>query len=283
MATINEAFYGLKAALESLYDERESSAIAHELMANLTGMSKMQRLEAKDKKLDAGQNKKLTTYTERALTGEPVQHITNEQWFFNRPFYVNKHVLIPRPETEELVQWVIDDNKQKPNLSILEIGTGSGCIAVSIKRKLPQATITAIDISKEALAVAKKNATAHEMTIQFKQVDFLDKKTWASLGVHDIIISNPPYIPIAEKEKLEKNVREYEPSLALFTPNEDPLLFYKHIAMFAATNLNKEGAVYCETHKDFAQASLGIFEEMNFRHLQLKKDMAGNDRMIKAS
>lgn len=283
MSTINDAFYGLKTALEKIYDERESSAIAHELMAHITGMSKMQRLEAKDKKLDATQNKKLAALTERALTGEPVQHITNEQWFFNRPFFVNKHVLIPRPETEELVQWVIDDNKDKQNLSILEIGTGSGCIAVSVKRKLPQASVLAIDISKEALTVAKKNATIQEVTVQYKQVDFLDKNLWSSLGKFDIIISNPPYIPLSEKEKMDKNVRDYEPELALFTPNEEPLLFYKHIAMFAASNLNKGGAVYCETHKDFAQASLSVFEEMNFRHLQLKKDLIGHDRMIKAS
>ncbi len=207
-------------------------------------------------------------------------------------FFVNEDVLIPRPETEELISLVVDDVRSTKydvqceapitiGSRILDIGTGSGCIAISIKKELPECNITALDVSEQALSVAKKNAEDLNAKIEFVNNNFLDESIWDQLGEYDLIVSNPPYIPKKEKEILSKNVTEFEPGIALFVPNDDPFIFYKRIANFALSHLKFPGKVYVEIHEDYASEVNKIFTRYNFK-AEIKKDIYGKDRIIKA-
>jgi release factor glutamine methyltransferase len=203
-----------------------------------------------------------------------------EAWFYRMKIKVNEHVLIPRPETEELVEQLIKDRKSKlTDPAILDIGTGSGCIPIAIKKNLPASKLTAIDVSKDALALAKENAALHNAHINFTELDFLDETNWHILGMFDIIISNPPYIPIHEKEKLDKNVTAFEPHLALFVPDRSPLIFYEKIATFGIGHLLPNGKIYLETHEDYAKETAALFHN-NYQTVMVKKDMYGKERMI---
>lgn len=281
MLSYQQAFYSLCKQLGKIYSDTEAAAIAHEIMEFVTGKGRLQRLVEKDNHLDERQQSLYDNAIVRLLNGEPLQYITGVQWFFGKPFQVNTSVLIPRPETEELVQWVIDEWQDKNDLTILDIGTGSGCIPISLKLKLPAASIAAIDVSKSALTVALQNAQQHQAEIFFLEMDFLKEDQWEKLGQFDIIASNPPYIPEHELDTLERNVRDFEPEIALFVPNTDALLFYRHIARFAKEHLSPDGAVYCELHRDYAQATQAMFEAMSYK-TTLRKDMHGNDRMLRA-
>jgi release factor glutamine methyltransferase len=209
---------------------------------------------------------------------------------------VDEHVLIPRPETEELVEWVVEDVRSKmydvrnkdtyyvadqssDNIQILDIGAGSGCIAIALKRELDRAALSAIDISNDALAVARQNADDQKAGISFLQLDFLNEGNWSLLPSFDIIVSNPPYIPENEKNKLAKNVVEYEPHIALFVENNDPFIFYRKMANFAGTHLKQNGKIFVEVHEDFSEEVKQIFAEKNFK-TEIKKDLFGRERMI---
>ncbi|HTN44781.1 MAG TPA: peptide chain release factor N(5)-glutamine methyltransferase [Flavipsychrobacter sp.] len=281
MLRLNDAFYSLKNELQSIYDANEAAAIAHELLYHLTGLSKFERLLHKEQLLTELQYDQFLNAKDRLLTGEPLQYVTGTQWFMGREFKVNEHVLIPRPETEELVQWIANDWKEKTVISILDIGTGSGCIPVSLKLQLPQATILSGDISAASLEVAEQNALKYDAVIELAEIDFLDERTWSYLGAFDVIVSNPPYIPEAEKQHMHMNVIDYEPGLALFVPDDDPLLFYKKIARFAQAHLKTGGAVYCEVHKAHARETRQLFE-CYFREVILQNDIHENERMVKA-
>ncbi len=179
-----------------------------------------------------------------------------------KEFGVNEHVLIPRPETEELVQWVINDWKSREEaIKILDIGTGSGCIPISLRFALTQADVTSCDISSDALAVAKENATTMQTVIEFIQLDFLDVSQRNKLVSYDIIVSNPPYIPASEKEKLHANVKDHEPGIALFVPDNDALVFYHAIAFFGKEHLNNNGYIYCELDAGHAMECKALFEK----------------------
>jgi release factor glutamine methyltransferase len=283
MHTIHSAFYDLLQSIKSLYDEREASAIAHEVMEHITGKSKLQRITDKDAPLNNIQEAQLTDIKAKLKAGKPMQYALGEAWFMGRKFIVNEHVLIPRPETEELVQWVIDDYKEQAiDKSALDIGTGSGCIPISLKLTLPELDITSCDISQDALNVAQSNAKNLGVNVNFIELDFLSEDARHQLPKFDIIVSNPPYIPISEKESLDIHVRDHEPSLALFVPNDDALLFYRIIAQFGLTNLNAHGTIYCETHVDYAQATQQLFIDLGYKNVELRKDLHGNNRMIKA-
>ncbi len=205
---------------------------------------------------------------------------------------VNEHVLIPRPETEELVEWVVKEirnkkleirNKKVSNstFTILDIGTGSGCIAIALKRELHRAELSAIDISNDALLVAKQNAADQNEEINFLQLDFLNERDWSLLPSFDFIVSNPPYIPENEKSKLAKNVVDHEPDVALFVTDNDPFIFYKKYASFADNHLKEKGKIFVEVHEDYSKGVQKIFEEKNFK-IESKKDIYGKDRMVKA-
>jgi release factor glutamine methyltransferase len=217
------------------------------------------------------------------MAHEPVQYVLNEAWFYGLKFYVDQNVLIPRPETEELVDQLITDCKFPiDELNILDIGSGSGCIAISIKTKLRKAEVWSCDISKEALEAAKKNATALGADVNFVHLDFLDKTARENLPSFDIIISNPPYVPEKDKTTMQPNVLNYEPATALFVPDNDPLIFYRAIAEFGKTHLNKNGKVYAEIHESLGNDTMELFRSKGYK-AEVRKDMQGKERMIIAT
>ena len=268
--------------LQSVYEEREADNIADWVFEKVTGLKKVDRRYNKNSSLKSDYAFQLEGYLQELLQYKPVQYVLNEAWFFKMKFYVNEHVLIPRPETEELVSWIINDIKnEKYACKILDIGTGSGCIAVSIKNNIVLADITATDISNEALEVAGENARALKTNIDFFQVDFLNESSWSSFDHYNIIVSNPPYIPEFEKEKLSKNVTSFEPSAALFVPNNDPYIFYKKIAIFLKSHLRSNGKMYVEIHELHSKETEQIFSQQGFK-TEIRKDLYGKERMIKA-
>lgn len=281
MLSYGDAFYQLKNDLTSLYDAQESAAIAHELLFAITGLEKMDRLMQKDSLLTQTQETQYDLAKAGLLTGKPLQYVTGISWFFGRQFKVNEHVLIPRPETEELVDWIVKEHKGQQNISILDIGTGSGCIPISLQLALPHATTLSCDISEDAINVAKDNARKLEANVSFIKTDFLNQKMWYNFDKYDVIVSNPPYIPQKEYDNMHTNVRDHEPALALFVPDDDALLFYRNIGEFGKTNLNAHGIIYCELHKDHAVDTEQMFREKGYV-TELRKDMHGNDRMLKA-
>lgn len=282
MYTIQSAYQHLKHALISVYDEHEATAIAHEYIEHLSGLSKLQRLAHKDSILSDEQEDQFTIDTNRLISGVPIQYVIGTAWFMGREYIVNEHVLIPRPETEELVQWIIDDHNGEQAV-ILDIGTGSGCIPISLKLNLPSTSVTSCDVSKEALAVATENARRLDADINLIEVDFLNPIKRDGLGHFDIIISNPPYIPDAYKADMHSNVKDHEPNLALFVPDNDPLIFYKAIANFGLTHLKPNGSIYCELHADHAKETEALFIDMGYKNVVLKQDMFGKHRMLYAS
>ncbi|MBK5270374.1 MAG: peptide chain release factor N(5)-glutamine methyltransferase, partial [Bacteroidia bacterium] len=207
----------------------------------------------------------------------------NEAWFCGFKFYIDNNVLIPRPETEELVEWIITNCKFPiGQLSILDIGSGSGCIPIALKRKLRKAEVWSCDISNEALNVARQNANNLGGDVNFFQTDFLNKDLWEELPSYDIIVSNPPYIPEKGKEEMQPNVLMYEPQVALFVPDNDALLFYKAIADFAKKHLNRNGSIYMEIHESHGKEVAQLFQSKNY-FTEIKKDMQGKERMLKVS
>jgi release factor glutamine methyltransferase len=217
------------------------------------------------------------------LQGKPLQYVTGKAYFMERLFDVNEQVLIPRPETEELVIWILNDYKSSTEpINILDIGTGSGCIPISLKLEMPTAHISSCDISAGALEVAQKNARRLNAEVHFIALDFLDNDAQLSLPLYDIIVSNPPYIPQSEELEMHLNVKGHEPGTALFVPDNDPLLFYRAIAHFGKTHLNDNGVIYCELHRDFAQETKELFIATGYKNVEIKKDMHDNWRMIKA-
>ncbi|NJB70537.1 release factor glutamine methyltransferase [Saonia flava] len=212
----------------------------------------------------------------------PIQYIIGETEFLGLKFSVNENVLIPRPETEELVRWMIQEiSKQKSKCRILDVGTGSGCIAVSLAKNLPEAQVYALDVSKNALEVAIVNAEINEVNINFIEANIMELE---SLGdKFDVIVSNPPYVRELEKEEMKTNVLNNEPELALFVSNENPLQFYKAIVQFAKINLNESGVLYFEINQYLGEETKQLLLEENFSEIELRKDIYGNDRMLKGT
>ncbi|MDP3314203.1 MAG: peptide chain release factor N(5)-glutamine methyltransferase [Lutibacter sp.] len=213
----------------------------------------------------------------------PIQYIIGETEFYGLKFNVNKNVLIPRPETEELIRWILDNLKlktQNPKLKILDIGTGSGCIAISLALNLPNAEVFAIDISKKALETAKSNAKRNGVSINFIELDILKSKSLPDY--FDIIVSNPPYVREVEKKEMQQNVLNFEPHLALFVKNENPLIFFDKIADLAQNYLNKNGHLYFEINQYLGKETCELLEKKGFKNIELKKDIYNVDRMIKS-
>ena len=210
----------------------------------------------------------------------PLQYILGTAYFLDLELEVNAAVLIPRPETEELVHWILSDKDKLNPLTILDIGTGSGCIAISLKKTAQLWNVAALDVSEQALDVAHRNASKNEVSIQFHLEDILDKKQW--LIPLDVIVSNPPYVVPSEKEQMLSNVLDYEPDLALFVPEEDPLLFYKRIIEFAHQNLKPSGALYFEINPIFVDELVTFFKKFTFDSVEVRNDYLNRPRMIKA-
>ncbi len=280
--TFQSAQQQLLATLAPLYDTREANAVAHLVMEHLTGKTKIERLLHPASVLTANEEAQLQAYIDQLSLHRPVQYVLGEAWFAGMKFHVNEHVLIPRPETEELVAWVMDDAKQGSQ-QILDIGTGSGCIPITLKKGLPAASVTSIDIDTNALQVAQNNARALEAAIQLVELDFLNESRWNILPHnYDVIISNPPYIRAMESNTMAKHVLDYEPARALFVPDNDALVFYRKIADFASTHLNGHGNIYMEINEALGKEVVQLFEEKGY-HAIIKQDLQGKERMIKAS
>ncbi|MEO7292189.1 MAG: peptide chain release factor N(5)-glutamine methyltransferase, partial [Ginsengibacter sp.] len=282
MMTSVEQYKDFVEQLKTVYDERESENITDWVFETVANNKRLDRVTDKQKQLSDSAVQQLNIVLQRLLAHEPVQYILGEAWFYKMKFFVNKYVLVPRPETEELVEWVVEDvrhtmydvrseksiNIKHPTsdiVHILDIGTGSGCIAVALKKELQNAEVFAVDVSEDALQVAKKNALDQNAVINFIQFDFLNEDVWLTLPTFDVIVSNPPYIPEDEKTKLAKNIVDNEPHLALFVPNDDPLIFYKKIAAFSVDHLNERGKVFVEVHEDYSAEVKQIFAEKEFK------------------
>lgn len=278
---MQEATFYLLNNLRSIYPEGEAATIADWLLQHLTGSGKAERMVYKYESITPEEEQQLILYTKRLLKHEPVQYVLNEAWFGGMKFYVDQNVLIPRPETEELVEWVFKELKnQKTKLKILDIGTGSGCIAIVLKKKLPDAELRACDISDEALAIARKNAKDLNAPVDFISIDFLNKEEWKQLPPFDIIVSNPPYVPEKDKTEMQDNVLNYEPHIALFVKDEDPLVFYKTMAEFAKEKLVRNGKIFMEIHENLGDAVSHFFQSEGYS-AETRKDMQGKERMIK--
>jgi len=248
------------------------------LLSKISGYSFTEIIVNKNTIFSAEQRAILEIYVEKLKRGMPVQYVLGETEFCGLPFMVNEAVLIPRPETEELVQWMVQEIK--PDSHILDIGTGSGCIAVALKHLLPDADVHACDIAVESLAVATNNADNLRLPVYFFQCDIL--KAEKSDRKYHVIVSNPPYIPQSERTDMMRRVKDFEPERALFVEDTDPLIFYRKIAQFALSNLFPGGSLFFEVHRDYGKACVQLLEDMSFVDIQLKKDMFGNERMVRA-
>jgi release factor glutamine methyltransferase len=280
LMTIQEARTELKSALTPVYDMNEADNIAELVIEHITGLNRNERILNKNNQLNDLQTEEFLKNKERLLQHEPVQYVLNEAWFCGMKFYVDKNVLIPRPETEELVELIISNIKFPfETLKILDIGSGSGCVPVSLKRKLRKAEVWSCDVSPGALNVAKRNADTLGADVNFLQLNFLDENQRKDLPMFDIIVSNPPYIPEKEKYQMRPNVLEYEPRIALFVPNNDPLIFYKSIAEFGKKHLNENGAIFLEAHEEYTKETATVYRNENYT-AEIKKDMQGKERLL---
>lgn len=264
--------------LVPVYGEGEAQAIARLIYEVRYGLTLSDLLMGRDSSVPQDELEQIAIRLERQ---EPVQYILGQADFCGRMFVVNEHVLIPRPETEELCQWIIATDAT----NILDIGTGSGCIAITLALDIPNSQVTAWDISADALAVARENARRHNVHVSFEQVDALHLTSdicHQTSVVFDLIVSNPPYICNKERETMEANVLEHEPHTALFVPNDDPLLFYRAIAQYGQTALKEGGWLYFEINPLYAEAFREMFSKMSYYDIEIKEDQYGKQRMIRA-
>ncbi|MBT3933578.1 MAG: peptide chain release factor N(5)-glutamine methyltransferase [Bacteroidetes bacterium] len=274
-------FNHIVAKLSSLYGELEAQAIVYLLFEDLLGIRKTDIFTKNSDVLSKSDLIKLKYAEADLLQQIPIQHIVGFAYFMDLKIKVNKDVLIPRPETEELVQLVLNDFKDV-SIRILDIGTGSGCIAISIKNKLPKANVQAIDVSEKALNLAKENAKVNGVDVEFTQIDILNEREWQKFSNQkfDVIISNPPYVTQSDKLQMQKNVLEYEPELALFVPEENPLLFYKSIAEFSKRYLVPKGKIYLEINEGLANETKSLYIDSGFFNVDFLQDMMGKKRMM---
>lgn len=283
--TIKNVYDHYVKSLQPLYEKEEAESISQWMLEDRLTISRTEIFLKGNETVSEIKANDLAWKLMRLIKGEPVQYILGYTHFYGMKLKVNKSVLIPRPETEELVDWIIHDYKnwnRGEKLNILDIGTGSGCIAIGLKKNLPLAQVCAFDISADALMVAEENAGFNSTSVEFMQHDIL--KAAPNFGSHfNLIVSNPPYVLENEKSKIHKNVLQFEPHQALFVPDNDPLIFYNSIADFAQTNLLDGGAIYLEINSDYSEQTVSLLNEKGFKKNEVRKDLSGNKRMIKAS
>lgn len=271
----------LEASLLGRYGAAEAASITRIVLEDvfaLQGSQSTRRIEAEEEQL-------YRHIRFRLLRGEPVQYILGEADFYGLKFRVDPRVLIPRQETEELVHWVLESWRQvgKPTgIQVLDIGTGSGCIPISLKKQAPELEISAMDISADILELAAENADLNQVAINWIQTDILKKDAWPALGNFDYIVSNPPYIPPSQQHLMPDHVLAYEPHLALFAPEDDPLQFYREIGLFAFYQLTPNGMLFFETNEFNADRVGQLLQDIGFQEVTLRQDLAGKDRMVRA-
>lgn len=264
--------------LKKIYDENEADNISVWVFEDVL-LIKKSHLKLLEKELTFFEEETLQKILKKLLSKEPLQHILGYAEFYDLRFLVDKNVLIPRPETEELVRVCIEQCLPNKSIKILDIGTGSGCIAITLKKNLPNAEILATDISEDALQIAKQNALQNNADIKFLNHDILNSKLEIQNDKFDIIISNPPYITLLEKSSIQSNVLDFEPHVALFVPNEDALIFYKNILEFAANNLAIDGKIFFEINEMKASEILTMAKQFHYKNATIIKDMQGKSRI----
>lgn len=267
------------AHLSRIYNANEAKSITNLVLSRVLQKDKVQLVLNANEKLKTESENILLEYLAELEKGKPVQYVLGVADFFDLIFKVNEHVLIPRPETELLVRWILEDCENE-DISILDIGTGSGIIPVALKHALPNVKMNALDISVDALSIAKQNSHQNKAEVHFFLFDVLAEKALADK--YDIMVSNPPYIPERDKQALHRNVREFEPNLALFVPDNDALLFYNRIADLALQSLKKPGLLYFEMYEEYALQISKMLELKGFQGIEIRKDQANKDRMIRA-
>ena len=250
------------------------------LLAKILNKKREELLINLDRKVSFETIQNFKKLIKRRSSKEPIAYIVKKKEFWSKNFIVDKNTLIPRPETEELVTWIIQDCSS--TISILDIGTGSGCIPLAVKNKLKDSVVYGFDISQKALGVAKENSALLGLEIQFSAFDILNWELFPQENKFDVIVSNPPYIPASDKKMMHKNVLDYEPDLALFVSNDDPLVFYKSIVEFACLNLNPSGKLFLEIHESYGAEIIEVLKDSGFTNIELRQDLQGKDRMVKA-
>ena len=280
-------------SLQGIQDEQEIESFFFILTEYLHNLKRVDVALNPNFKLSDAEVEKWNIILADLQQEKPIQYITGEAWFYGLQFEVNENTLIPRPETEELVEWILNSpiTHHPSPITILDIGTGTGCIPISLKANLPQANVSAIDVSEKALEVAKRNAVSNKVEINFIQTNILEVEDLSQLqspithypSPYNIIVSNPPYVRNLEKEEIKKNVLEYEPHLALFVEDTDALLFYRKIAQLALKNLTPNGLLFFEINQYLGKETVELLQNLGFKNIELKKDIYGNNRMIKCS
>lgn len=268
-------------ALLPFYDEMEAESFFYLLLENKRQLRRIDLALDVDSVFSKSEILNWNAILEKLKIQIPIQYIIGTTHFYGLEFIVDENVLIPRPETEELVDWIVKLNSKlskKKNLKILDIGTGSGCIAVSLAKNIPNSEVFAIDVSEKVLAIAKKNAILNKVPVTFLHKNILETKDLSQK--FDIIVSNPPYVRNLEKAEIKPNVLDNEPHLALFVPDNDPLIFYKKIAELAAANLNPNGQLFFEINQYLGKETQELLEYIGLKNIELRKDIYGNDRMI---
>ncbi|WP_396142082.1 peptide chain release factor N(5)-glutamine methyltransferase [Flavobacterium sp.] len=273
-------------SLKNSQDEQEIESFFFILTEYLHNLKRVDVALNPNFELSEAEVEKWNTILAQLQLEKPIQYITREAWFYGLKFEVNENTLIPRPETEELVEWILNSSitqHPSPN-TILDIGTGTGCIPIALKANLPQANISAIDVSEKAIEVAKRNAELNKVEVNFIQANILEVEDLSQLpSSYNIIVSNPPYVRNLEKQEIKKNVLDYEPHLALFVEDTDALLFYRKIAQLAIKNLSPNGLLFFEINQYLGKETVELLENLGFKNIELKKDIYGNDRMVKCS
>lgn len=266
--------------LSSVFDTSEIETFFYRLIDHQLGLSKIDMVLNPDVAITAKDDTFFKTAIRELKNEKPIQYIIGSTEFYGLNFKVTESTLIPRPETEELVDWILKDNLNKTGLSVLDVGTGSGCIPISLAKHLSDSSVATIDVSSEAIKVAKDNANTHQVAVKFINQDILNYTDVSEK--YDVIVSNPPYVRHLEKQEIKKNVLAYEPHLALFVADDDALIFYKKIAELALESLIENGALYFEINQYLGQETVSLVKNLGFSSVELRKDLSGNDRMLKA-
>lgn len=276
---MNPIVYYIKQTLQGYYPDSEIVSMAKLLLTQVFGMSVIELYAGKDNSFSANEQKRLSDILIRLQKYEPIQYIIGTEYFYGLSFEVNKNVLIPRPETEELVDLIVQENKNR-KVRVLDVGTGSGCIAISLAKNLERAEVTSWDISEGALQVAARNCRRNGVEVRLERKDVLQFSP--SGEQFDIIVSNPPYITEKEKMDMDANVLDWEPGTALFVPDDNPLLFYRKIADVGMSMLTPEGRLYFEINRGYGKQTVDMLAGLGYRNIELRKDISQNDRMIRA-
>lgn len=279
--TLSEVENKLMAVLIPLYGNREASLMTDMVIENLTSWDRTVARTMLHHEVSETIIEKLEEYIAALSQSVPIQYVLGYAWFYHMQLQVNAHVLIPRPETEELVDRIVKEGKRTSNkLVVLDLGTGSGCIPLGIKKGLPVAQVFGCDVSEEALKVAKQNAMHQQLDISFFKYDILSGDHLPLDQQLDIMVSNPPYIPFSEKDSMHKNVKDHEPALALFVHDSDPLIFYKKIAQLGIRHLKKGGSLYFEIHESMAMDIQQLLTDFNYENIKVCQDLQGKDRIV---